>query len=766
MEPSDGPDGPPPPYSETDIHSHPHSSRINHLGVADDDSIAPSSSHSNIIDTPPESPHDAHHSFAGPNSDYHVTASAQDYFDSHPPSQLRPGPMVSVVVEIRPHATPADFPYPNWAAERDVSVQDWQTFVNYLIPDHAAKANSHIIDRKIRVASDDGHSSGVSDDTRAQLTPLKSSATASSSPQSIETTAREWNQGFFEPRGVKVHCTSTADHVAEQEAQGANPADAERSQNQPRQSSSWWRNPFAFVDGSNGSLRLGPLHIEGDRVAVGSNLQADSNGVRWRGQPNGPSFEASSRGVFGWGAPPAPHPGHPFAHQRGSWSGPFGDRRGRGRDSGHGHGHRRRNHSRSSTSSSSSSSSSDSDSSIGSLPDWDDLKDVQLPVTKRSVQAWLLHPAQPVTRDMVKRAGSEIKAAKNVSLPPHDPSWDRARENLRREVKDLLQQFKLLKKQQKAAKKKARKELRQRKRAAKQERRERRRAERQERRATRRGERDAERHGRRAGRHERPQGPSIPGIPSVPHPPPPPGPPSFPPFSGGFGGFFGRGPFGQQQQHQQQPNAPGFGFHRGFGGGGRGRGRGRGQSPGPSSYNVAEQANRAVAEAVSAAEKEVERSLAQANKTREDALAHAAEQQRAAAATAALSVEESRRVATMAAEESRRVATAAVSRATVDSKLAQALVLEGQLAAKASQVQALEVRIAEAGKREEEHGEEKKKSVESQGVDVREHDLQAVEKLEYEMDLLARKVETLRFEADEELARGLADGDGGWGGWR
>ncbi|KAJ3564980.1 hypothetical protein NPX13_g7659 [Xylaria arbuscula] len=253
MEPSDRPDGPPPPYSETDIHSHPHSSRINHLGVADDDSIAPSSSHSNIIDTPPESPPQCRI--------IALLVPTVIIICDH-------GPMVSVVVEIRPHATPADFPYPNWAAERDVSVQDWQTFVNYLIPDHAAKANSHIIDRKIRVASDDGHSSGVSDDTRAQLTPLKSSATASSSPQSIETTAREWNQGFFEPRGVKVHCTPTADRVAEQEAQGANPADAERSQNQPQQSSSWWRNPFAFVDGSNGSLRLGPLHIEGDRVAV------------------------------------------------------------------------------------------------------------------------------------------------------------------------------------------------------------------------------------------------------------------------------------------------------------------------------------------------------------------------------------------------------------------------------------------------------------------------------------------------------------------
>ncbi len=756
MEHHDSPDGPPPPYSETDIHSRSHGLRNNHPSGADDDvSIAPSSSHSNIIDTPPESPHDAHCSFAGPSSDHNITASAQDYFDSRPPNQP-PGPNITVVVEITPTAAPSDFPYPDWALDRDVSDQDWQTFINYLIPGHAARTNSHIIDRKLRVAGDAQFSTHDSI-TRAQLTPLKSSTSVSVSPQNLDTVTREWNQGFFEPRGVTIRLKSPTEPAVESETQQrgpsrANPAGAEQGQSQPQQPSSWWSSPFAFVDGNNGSLRLGPLYIEGDRVAIGSRFEVDRNGVRWRGQPNAPPlFEASSRDVR-WGEQPGPGPAHahPFGHQGGPWAGPFGERRGRGRE--HWHGHRQRDHSRSSTSTSRSSLSSNSDSSIGSLPDWDDLKDVQLPVTKHSVQAWLSHPDQPITKDMVKQAQVEIKAAKKVPPPPHDPSWDRARETLRHEVKDLLQQFKVLKRQQKAARRKARKEVRQQKRAARQERRERRRAERHDRRthdhesrradrATRRAERDAERHARRYRHHHIVSpGPPVPGVASTPPPPPPPAPPAFPAFAGGFGGFFGRGSFGPRH-----PPPSGFGFRRGSG---EYRGPGRGGQGWEPSHGVAERANRVVAEAASVAKKDFEKTLAHADRTRESALSLAAEPRRAAAA--------------VAAEESRRAATQAVSRAAVGAKLAEARALESKLAAKAGQVQALEVRIADAEKRM--RGE--KKSEKDRGADTRVHDLEAVEQLEGEMELLARKVDTLRLEADEEFARGFAERDGEWGGWK
>ncbi|KAJ8104713.1 hypothetical protein ONZ43_g7719 [Nemania bipapillata] len=195
MEPHNRPDGPPPPYSETDIYSHSHISRHEHLSVADDDvSIAPSSSHSNIIDTPPESPHDdTQYNFPGPHGDQHVTASAQAYFDSRPPN--RSGPNVTIDLEITPTSTPADFPYPKKVHDRDISEQDWQTFINYLIPEHAARANSHIIARKLRMADDDS-SSASSRIVQAHLASLKSSASVSASPQNVDSVVREWNRSL------------------------------------------------------------------------------------------------------------------------------------------------------------------------------------------------------------------------------------------------------------------------------------------------------------------------------------------------------------------------------------------------------------------------------------------------------------------------------------------------------------------------------------------------------------------------------------------
>ncbi|KAF2964001.1 hypothetical protein GQX73_g9572 [Xylaria multiplex] len=792
MEPQHGPDGPPPPYSETDIYSHSHASRNNHMSGADDDvSIAPSSSHSNIIDTPPESPLDSQFGFADSgNGDQHITASSQDYFDSRPPNQPS-GPSITVGLDITPDSAPSDFPYPEWAAGRDVTQQDWQTFINYLLPGHEARANSHIIDRKLRFEGD-APSSAHDGITKTQLASLTSSASATISPQSIDTVTREWNHGFFEPRGVTIRRTPPAVPVAEPQIQEpetsrVNPAGEEQSQSQPQQQSSWWRNPFGFVDGRNGSVRVGSLHIDGDRVAFGSSFEADSDGVRcWHGQPNGHTlFEASSRGVR-WGQQPGPgrghpHP-HPFGHRGGyGWPGPFGGGRGRGRGFGHEHRHEhgRRDHSRSSTSSSSSSISSNSDSSIGSLPDWDDLKDVQLPVTKHTVQVWLAHPDQPVTKDMLKKAKAEIKAAKNIAVPPRDSSWDNARGSLRREVKDLLQQFKVLKRQQRSAKRRARKELRQQRRASRQERRNQRRAERHDRRAhehenrraereTRRAERDADRHARRFRHHHMPPPPPGPSVPGVASPPPPPPPPAFP----GFGGFFNRGSFGPRRP----PPPPGFPFGRGFD-------QHRGSSPWE---QAAEHANRVAAEAVSTAQKEVEEALARAEADREKALATArAEREKAAQVveesyrSAMEAVERSRATAgrardrdnsaalaaerrRVAAEENRRAAAEAASRAAFDAKLAEARTLESQMSAKVAQVEALEVRIADAeGKGKKKQSEKEKETDSSSRTN-----LENIKRLKADIESLTRRVEALKVEADEEFAWGLAERVDEQPGWK
>ncbi|KAI3322533.1 hypothetical protein HD806DRAFT_128351 [Xylariaceae sp. AK1471] len=734
MEPQNGPDGPPPPYSETDIYSHSHHSYNDRPSVPDDGvSIAPSSSRSNIIYTPPDSPSDTQHNFIGPGSDPHTTAAAQAYFDSRPVHRS-PGANITIALAITPDAAPSDFPYPDWARDRETSEQDWQTFMNYLIPGHAARANSHIVDRKLQAEGDGQSSASGREIAEAQLAQLKSSSSSSDSAsvglQHVDAVILEWNEGFFGPRGVMIcRASPSSDEPAfATEAQTGGiraEAGAEQSQRQP---GSWWRNPFSFANGNNGgALRIGPLHIEGDRVALGSSFEVDSNGVRWRGQPNNahPLFEASSRGAH-WSGQPGPSwtpphlfgvPGIPGGHP---WAGPSGSEGGRGRGRGHGgrhrHGDRRRDHSRSSTSTSSSSSSSDSESSIGSLPDWDDLKDTQLPVTKQSIQAWLAHPDQPISKDMLKQIKADIKAAKKVPPPAHDPSWEKSRENLRREVKDLLQQFKTLKRQQRTAKRAARKELRQQRRAARQERRAARRAEKKERRGRgrrgdRRQERDAERDAHWQSSHSPlaadggvPLVPTYPGVPSVGLSPPAPHP--FP--GGGPAGFCGPTP------------GPSFGFGFGFG---RGRGRGRGHGGWEQhAPNVAEHATRAAAVTTSTAR---EKAAEEVKKSR----AHAA-----------------------------AVSAEAVSRASVDTKLAEARALESQIAAKAAQVQAVEKRIADVSKRNEEKSEKGKEK--GDGVDMRARDMKVVELLEREMDMLGRKVEALRIEADEEFARCLAEREG------
>ncbi|KAH8157005.1 hypothetical protein CIB48_g11242 [Xylaria polymorpha] len=203
------------------------------------------------------------------------------------------------------------------------------------------------------------------------------------------------------------------------------------------------------------------------------------------------------------------------------------------------------------------------------------------------------------------------------------------------------------------------------------------------------------------------------------------------------------------------PPPPGFGFGRGFG-----RGRDRGGDRGwEQPHDAAEQANRMVAEAISTAEKEKEKSLAAAAQVRDKALAQA-ERERAKATEVA---EESRRAAAEAVRRSRAaadrardnamsVANEAVSRATVESKLAEARALESQISAKAKQVQTLEENLG----RDHDAGEK------SAGNDK----LRAIEQLEVEMELLGRKVETLRVEADEEFARRLAQTEDEWGEWK
>ncbi|KAK6841801.1 RING finger domain-containing protein [Apiospora arundinis] len=573
MEPRDD-DVPLPPYSETDIYSNasarsPTAPRSGSNANADDASIAASSSHSNIIYTPPETPRESHYNFSG-GDDLATSSSAQAYFESRPvTSSPSAGLEVVHILAYQENATPADFPYPGWATSHQTTEQDWHTFVNYLIPDYSLSVNAQV--NQIKPSVDDAPRRRSFDETLS--------------------TVIEWNEGFFGPRGVAIRLDppSSSPRVpggwnrSFDSANAAQHSPQERSLPQQQQAGAapggfgglFGSSRFNMEANGNG-LRFGPISINGDRVSIGRSFHADSNGVRWGDQAANDQTRAPTlghRGGFGDST-------EGFDHGHSPDTG-FGRGRGRGRGRGHQHGGRRgRSSSASSSSSDDSVSSSDSDSSLGSLPDWDDLKDSQIPVVKQSVSQWVQNSGHPVSKAEFKRVKAEIKAAK--SSKSAKGTVDAAQKD---EVKRLLAQWKDVKKSQKAVRKLARKEKKAEKKNKKKERRARRNAERSEHRRDRRDRRRSERECRRGGAHPTPPGAagtSGPGGFGMPgplhhhglphHGPPPHGPGAFgfgPGRAGGPGFFSGMGLFGGPvgtrgsggrgswgPTHHDEPNVP------------------------------------------------------------------------------------------------------------------------------------------------------------------------------------------------------------------
>ena len=109
---------------------------------------------------------------------------------------------------------------------------DWLTFVNYLLPDHAAGVNNGVADRKLKAELVDermhrltlGKESRSMTDLRevdAQLDPLRQPQTLQSAGKArrLEATISEWNEGFFKPRGVQIsNDVADIENTAEGEA--------------------------------------------------------------------------------------------------------------------------------------------------------------------------------------------------------------------------------------------------------------------------------------------------------------------------------------------------------------------------------------------------------------------------------------------------------------------------------------------------------------------------------------------------------------------
>ncbi|KAI1408507.1 hypothetical protein F5Y13DRAFT_172595 [Hypoxylon sp. FL1857] len=774
-------DAPPPPYSETDVYSRSGRAPAARTGANDDDaSVDASSSHSTTIYTPPETPRESHHNFSG-GDDHHTVASAHSYFESRPALTKRASGYNFVIsLEVTEDASPDDFPYPGWASAHDTTEQDWQTFLNYLLPDHASRANSQILERKLRAEKDAQSSPTGKSIAEAQLNQIKSSSDLPSQPlHDIDAMIHEWNDGFFGPRGVTIQ---RAQAPASRHLPTVDPEPQPQSQSQEQGQTNRPRwNPFRPFVANSGGLRIGRLAIDGDRVSFGDSFEVDRNGVRWNGSSaEDPRFN-HHHGVRG-DIPRGPGPFDSFQEGRGRCFDDQGIGRGRGGrwwKAGHNHHHYGpRDHSPSSHSSASSSGSS-SASSIGSLPDWDDLRDNQLPVTKQSISAWLAHPEQPVTREMLKATRSNIKAAKNAPPPANDPAWDVSREAMRQEVRALLARFKELKREQKKSLRAVRRERKEQRRAVKRERKERRRAEKRERRSHERDFRQAEleiggharrrasfdpfnnpfagpMHGIPRPHHPNPHIPSVPGVPG-PHPA---GAPGFFGGAGFFGGGMRGGPFGGNRpweahvQHakQQAELARAHGLEQAE------LARAQADSSRSLAQAQAELARMEAQRVSEASRAHADRARADAQRTADSARAQAEEYEAAAAATAAMwrSGPFSYASAYTQPQPQSTGTTTAVGSGNnnLDNnrhKYETADALEAQILVKASKLLTLrgtiELEQMEAAKRGEGDAKEKSKTQAQQEA----------EGLEREIENLGKDVERLRLEADEELARKMAE---------
>jgi len=526
-------DVPPPPYSETDIYSHAggHPTNTARLSVGHlsplpsqhgDDAFSTSTS-GDVIYTPPLTPQTSHSRPVEPS------AAAAAYFDTRPAPDVVPAQLIEHTLTVTASSTPEDFPITDFPS-RDVTQQDWRTFLNFLLPDHTARRNEAVADRKLRAEGSDASTSG---DAEAQISAIRSeNGSTGQSRQDIERTVEEWNVWFFSPRGVRIHLTPEADASRmpgawDHSFDSTAPAGPSNPQsNPPNPQPPTGTGPCPSPTNARG-FNFGGIRISDEGVSLGNNLVADRNGIRV-GQ-----FTADHSGIKYAGRNLLPGAGFaPFPpHRGGGWShyGPLGGRHpGYGPFGAHPRGHHyppgpHGHHLAASVSSednSSNSSSSDSDddgSSIGSLPDYDELDRQQFTVYSETLQAWLSRSGGHISKQDIRQLKTQLRAvrSKRGDLKPDE------RKACTVEIKGLMRQLKQVIKQQKQERKELKRKEKQRKRAEKKERRE-------KKRELKRARRDHAR-GRVGAVPPIPPVPPVPASPAAaPVPPTPPAPPAPP----------------------------------------------------------------------------------------------------------------------------------------------------------------------------------------------------------------------------------------------
>ncbi|KAM3072245.1 hypothetical protein ACMFMG_009061 [Clarireedia jacksonii] len=441
----------PPPYSETDVFSNtnttiltPAASTADNVSRAGRVRSNTSSTQGSVIYTPPYSPTESNYTHQGNNPSHH---SAQNYFSSRPaPPSLSYTAPLQHNINLTALSTPDDLPFPQTAAVRDITFQDWATFLNYLLPDHVASVNNSVAIRKLKAELIDERMQRLTlnehDHPRldfnhvdAQLNHLRQSSTGAGEnwESYVYDIIDVWNKGFFEPRGLKIVRSEMKNAGRVPLDQGGSPR---VSRGRGFRGMNGNHHPFAGCRG-RGGFRMGSVVANNEGLKIGRDgLVADNNGLRI-----GTSFIADNQGL---------RIGRFVANEHGVTFG--GHTLGGGHRGNGWHGHNRwQDHGH-----------------------YDRIDDQQLPAAKESLMAWLNHPEYPMTKDMIKKLKKDISSPKPDNMKNNDQDL----KALRKDVKDLLKRFKEEKKSQKKIRKILMKEEKQLKKAQRKEKKNERKAER------------------------------------------------------------------------------------------------------------------------------------------------------------------------------------------------------------------------------------------------------------------------------------------------
>ena len=238
---------PPPPYSVTDLYSNsgsrpgsqPQPNLSTTTSNVDNASIpgrfiteydAASSTGDPTIYTPPYTPDGdrSSHLDSVPdgfdNISSHasaVAASASAYFESRPVLHFSTDTLLVHIINITKDTQPSDVPFPEpqkkWL-DRDVLPQDWETFVNYLIPHHTDASNHDVAERKLKAEligermhklTLDQNETSTTDlrQVDAQLEPLRRPHTEEGMYHDVNTVIDAWNEGFFAVRNIRIEAS-------------------------------------------------------------------------------------------------------------------------------------------------------------------------------------------------------------------------------------------------------------------------------------------------------------------------------------------------------------------------------------------------------------------------------------------------------------------------------------------------------------------------------------------------------------------------------